>query len=125
MFRSHSAASLGALVLILSLTVQGRQQVGVERPGGVAQSLHHPLMQKVPVLQRVHLQRGLVYVTDVTAAGDAVEGIEFDESAEAVNTYPIVALKDSASADVAQAFVDYVAGQAGQDVLRAAGFGAP
>ena len=68
---------------------------------------------------------GLVYVTDVTAAGDAVEGIEFDESAEAVNTYPIVALKDSASADVAQAFVDYVAGRAGQDVLRAAGFGAP
>ena len=68
---------------------------------------------------------GLVYVTDVTAAGDAVEGLEFDESAEAVNTYPIVALQDSASADVAQAFVDYVAGQAGQDVLRAAGFGAP
>jgi molybdate transport system substrate-binding protein len=68
---------------------------------------------------------GLVYVTDVTAAGDAVEGLEFDESAEAVNTYPIVALKDSASAKVAQVFVDYVAGQAGQDVLRAAGFGAP
>ena len=68
---------------------------------------------------------GLVYVTDVTAAGDAVEGLEFDESAEAVNTYPIVALQDSASADVAQAFVDYVAGRAGQDVLRAAGFGAP
>jgi molybdate transport system substrate-binding protein len=36
-----------------------------------------------------------------------------------------VALQDSASAEVAQAFVDYVAGQAGQDVLRAAGFGAP
>lgn len=68
---------------------------------------------------------GLVYVTDVTAAGDAVEGIEFDESAEAVNTYPIVALTGSASADVAQAFVDYVTGHAGQDVLRAAGFGAP
>nr|WP_181397105.1 molybdate ABC transporter substrate-binding protein [Cryobacterium arcticum] len=68
---------------------------------------------------------GLVYVTDVTAAGDAVEGIDFAESAEAVNTYPIVALKDSASADVAQAFVDYITGGAGADVLQTAGFGAP
>jgi len=68
---------------------------------------------------------GLVYVTDVTAAGDAVEGIDFAESGEAVNTYPIVALKDAASADVAAAFVDYVTGSAGADVLQAAGFGAP
>jgi len=68
---------------------------------------------------------GLVYVTDVIAAGDAVQGIEFDESDEAVNTYPIVALKDSAAADVAQAFVDYIASEAGQKVLSAAGFGTP
>lgn len=68
---------------------------------------------------------GLVYVTDVTAAGDAVEGIEFAESGEAVNTYPIVALKDSAAPDVAEAFIDFVTGSAGQRVLAAAGFGAP
>ena len=68
---------------------------------------------------------GLVYVTDVAAAGDTVEGIEFDESSEAVNTYPIVALTDSEEADIANAFVAYIAGDAGQDVLAAAGFGAP
>jgi len=68
---------------------------------------------------------GLVYVTDVTAAGDAVEGIEFAESDEAVNTYPIVALADSEQSDVANAFVAYIAGDAGQGVLAAAGFGAP
>ena len=68
---------------------------------------------------------GLVYVTDVQAAGDAVEGIEFAESGEAVNTYPIVALEDSAAAALAQAFIDYVTGSAGQRVLAAAGFGAP
>ena len=68
---------------------------------------------------------GLVYVTDVIGAGDAVEGIGFDESAEAVNTYPIVALDDSAAPDVAQAFVDFVAGATGQKVLAAAGFGTP
>ena len=38
---------------------------------------------------------GLVYVTDVTAAGDAVHGVPFPESSDIVNTYPIVALEDS------------------------------
>lgn len=68
---------------------------------------------------------GLVYVTDVIAAGDAVEGIEFPESSEAVNTYPIAVVKDSADVDVAQAFVDFIIGAVGQSVLEAAGFGQP
>ena len=68
---------------------------------------------------------GLVYVTDVAAAGAAVEGIGFAESAGAVTTYPIVPVTGSASADVARAFVDFVTGSAGAQVLRAAGFGAP
>jgi len=68
---------------------------------------------------------GLVYVTDVIAAGDAVEGIEFDESSEAVNTYPIVALKESASPEAARAFVDFITSAAGATVLAAAGFGTP
>ena len=68
---------------------------------------------------------GLVYVTDVIAAGDAVEGIAFDESGEAVNTYPIAALRDSASPEVARAFVAFVASAAGRRVLADAGFGAP
>ncbi|SFR92531.1 molybdate transport system substrate-binding protein [Microbacterium sp. cf046] len=68
---------------------------------------------------------GLVYVTDVIAAGDAVEGIEFDESADAVNTYPIATLTDADASDVAQAFVEFIRGEAGQAVLAAAGFGKP
>ena len=65
---------------------------------------------------------GLVYVTDVQAAGDDVEGITFPESSEAVNTYPIVALKDAADADLAQQFVDLVLGETGQGILEDAGF---
>ena len=68
---------------------------------------------------------GLVYVTDVIAAGDAVLGIPFPESSEAVNTYPIAVVKASTTADVAQAFVDYVSGDVGQYVLESAGFGKP
>ncbi|MBC7725267.1 MAG: molybdate ABC transporter substrate-binding protein [Burkholderiaceae bacterium] len=65
---------------------------------------------------------GLVYVTDVRTAGDAVLGIEFPESSSAVNTYPIVAVTDGA---LAAAFVEYATGSAARDVLAAAGFGAP
>lgn len=68
---------------------------------------------------------GLVYVTDVISAGDAVEGIEFPESSRAVNTYPIAVVKTSARPDVAAAFVAFVTGSVGEDVLSAAGFGKP
>lgn len=66
---------------------------------------------------------GLVYVTDVIAAGDAVTGIAFEESAEAVNTYPIAALADAGDPQVAAAFVAFVTGAEGAAVLDSAGFG--
>ncbi|OUM39630.1 molybdate ABC transporter substrate-binding protein [Arthrobacter sedimenti] len=68
---------------------------------------------------------GLVYVTDVRAAGNAVLGIPLPEAAGAVTTYPIAALADSEDTATAQAFVDYVLGADGRAVLGAAGFGAP
>lgn len=68
---------------------------------------------------------GLVYVTDVAAAGDAVTGIEFAESSEAVNTYPIAPVAASANPEAAAAFAAFVTSAAGLKVLAAAGFGAP
>ncbi|MEW2116692.1 molybdate ABC transporter substrate-binding protein [Streptomyces sp. NPDC005474] len=64
----------------------------------------------------------VVYRTDVNAAGDKVEGVEFPESAKAVNDYPIVLLKDSQNADTAKAFIELVRSAAGQRVLTGAGF---
>lgn len=106
----------------------GAATVTVEEATGVDLSPVSEEASVTDVLGKVtsgEADAGLVYVTDVAAAGDTVEGIEFPESTEAVNTYPIVALEDSDASDVAQAFVEYIAGQAGQDVLAAAGFGAP
>jgi molybdate transport system substrate-binding protein len=68
---------------------------------------------------------GLVYVTDVAAAGDSVEGVTFPESSDIVNTYPIVALKGSKNADLAQEFIDLVTGDTGQSILEEAGFAKP
>nr|WP_239095738.1 molybdate ABC transporter substrate-binding protein [Micromonospora lutea] len=67
----------------------------------------------------------LVYRTDVRAADDDVDGIEFPESAEAINDYPIVVLKHAPNRPAAQAFVDHVLSGPGQAVLTAAGFQAP
>ncbi|MGI5378843.1 molybdate ABC transporter substrate-binding protein [Streptomyces sp. CA-251387] len=64
----------------------------------------------------------VVYQTDVRAAGDKVEGVEFPESADAVNDYPITLLKDAANAEAAQAFIALVRSAEGQQVLTEAGF---
>jgi len=68
---------------------------------------------------------GLVYVTDVAAAGDDVEGVELPESAEAVNTYPIAPVADTDQAELAQQFVDLVLSDDGQRTLAGFGFAAP
>jgi molybdate transport system substrate-binding protein len=68
---------------------------------------------------------GLVYVTDVQAAGDKVKGITIPQSSSVVNTYPIGALADSKNAELAQDFIDLVTGEAGQQVLADAGFAKP
>ena len=68
---------------------------------------------------------GLVYVTDVTAAGASVESVDLPEASAAVNTYPITALTGSSNGTLAAAFVAFVTGATGQKVLAAAGFGTP
>jgi molybdate transport system substrate-binding protein len=67
----------------------------------------------------------LVYKTDVTAAGEEVDGIEFAEAKGAINTYPIATLTDSKNPALAKAFVDYVLSSEGQAVLAEAGFAKP
>nr|WP_237525131.1 molybdate ABC transporter substrate-binding protein [Streptomyces sp. SID5643] len=64
----------------------------------------------------------VVYRTDVRAAGDKVEGVQFPESADAVNDYPIALLKDAPNAGAAKAFIALVRSAEGQKVLSGAGF---
>jgi molybdate transport system substrate-binding protein len=67
----------------------------------------------------------LVYRTDVKAAADKVDGIEFPESAGAMNEYPIVVLKNAPNKAAAAAFVAYVKSDKGMAVLSQAGFQSP
>jgi molybdate transport system substrate-binding protein len=67
----------------------------------------------------------LVYTTDVTAAGDAVEGIDVPEAEQAVNDYPIAVLADAPDPAAAAAFVELVRSEEGQQALADAGFRTP
>jgi molybdate transport system substrate-binding protein len=67
----------------------------------------------------------LVYRTDVIAAAEKVDGIDFPEAGRAVNTYPIAVLTGSRSPAAAQAFVDHVLSTEGRAVLEEAGFARP
>jgi molybdate transport system substrate-binding protein len=65
---------------------------------------------------------GIVYVTDVTAGGDKVEGVDIPEEQNVVATYPIATVKASKAQDKAQAFMDMVLSPEGQQVLKEFGF---
>jgi molybdate transport system substrate-binding protein len=64
----------------------------------------------------------LVYRTDIATAGSEVEGLEFPESASAINDYPIVVLREAPNQPAAEAFVAHVLSDDGQAVLAEAGF---
>ena len=64
----------------------------------------------------------VVYKTDVKAAGSKVQGVQFPESADAINDYPITLLKDAPNAETAKAFIALVQSAEGQKVLTEAGF---
>jgi molybdate transport system substrate-binding protein len=72
-----------------------------------------------------NVDAGMVYVTDVMAAGSKVKGIAIPASDNATTSYPIATISDSKEKSIAQAFVAYVLSPAGQKVLAAAGFEKP
>jgi molybdate transport system substrate-binding protein len=65
---------------------------------------------------------GIVYVTDVTAGGAKVEGVDIPQDQNVTATYPIATVKASKAQDQAQAFMDLVLSADGQQVLKEYGF---
>jgi molybdate transport system substrate-binding protein len=64
----------------------------------------------------------IVYKSDVKSAGGKVAGVDFAESAKAINTYPIALLKNAPNPNAAKAFISLVTSGQGQHVLTTAGF---
>jgi molybdate transport system substrate-binding protein len=80
------------------------------------------------VLSQVELgsvDAGMVYVTDVMAAGTKVMGVKIPAKDNASTEYPIATITSSKHKSEAQAFMNYVLSPAGQQVLTDAGFEKP
>jgi molybdate transport system substrate-binding protein len=67
---------------------------------------------------------GIGYVTDAKAAAASAEGVEIPDAQNVVAEYPMAILKQSANANLAYAFLDYILGPEAQAVLAKYGFGA-
>lgn len=106
----------------------GAATVKVEQATGVTLKPVSEEQAVTDVLSKVQAgeaDAGLVYKTDVKSAGDTVKGIDFPESAKAINNNSIVALTKGPQAALGQQFVDLVLSAEGQKVLADAGFGKP
>jgi len=68
---------------------------------------------------------GIVYSTDVKAAGDKAAGVEIPTTVNVIATYPIASIKSSKETDVNEAFISFLLGSEGQAILKKYGFGAP
>lgn len=68
---------------------------------------------------------GIVYATDVIAAGDDAEGVAIADDANVVAEYPVASTAEAPNPDGARAFIDFLLSDEGQAILAAYGFLAP
>lgn len=105
-----------------SATQKVEQAAGVELSPVSEESSVTDVLNKVTSGQA---DAGIVYVSDVRAAGADISEVALPGADHAVNIYPIAPLKESSQPELARKFVDAVTGEAGQKALGAAGFGKP
>jgi molybdate transport system substrate-binding protein len=68
---------------------------------------------------------GIVYRTDVAAAGDDADGVDIPTAINVEARYPIAVTAEAGNAAGAEAFVAFVLSDEGQGILDSYGFGAP
>jgi molybdate transport system substrate-binding protein len=65
---------------------------------------------------------GIVYVTDVRAAGAKVEGVDIPDDQNVLATYPIATVKGGSNPTGGYAFIDFLLSSPGQAILANYGF---
>lgn len=68
---------------------------------------------------------GIVFVTDVLAAGDDAQGVNIPTEVNVTTNYPMVVTAAASDPVVADAFLDFAASETGQRILSDHGFLAP
>jgi molybdate transport system substrate-binding protein len=85
-------------------------------------SLETDVKSVVGKIQLGEADAGIVYTTDVKAAGTKVQGVSIPDSANVIATYPIVAVTGTNNAKLGNAFIAYVVSADGQAKLQSFGF---
>ncbi len=92
---------------------------------------HEPVSEEVDVksvLAKVaagEADAGMVYETDVTAAGDKVTGVDVPGAADNPNKYFVAVTKNAKEEGLAKDWIELMLSGDGQTVLTDAGFGSP
>ncbi len=68
---------------------------------------------------------GIVYATDVVAAGGSVAAVEIPPEQNLTTSYPVAAVKAAGAPATARSFVSFVLSEEGRQVLAGAGFSVP
>jgi molybdate transport system substrate-binding protein len=128
--RVADLADPGTVLVVCALEVPcGAYAAEVFEQAGVAAAPDSYEENVKAVLTKVALgeaDAGLVYATDVTAAGEgAVTGVAIPSDINVVAEYPIAVTTATTARAAALAFVEFVAGPEGQAILAEYGFGAP
>lgn len=121
-------AHSGLLVLLCAPAVPcGRYAAQALQKAGVTLKPTSQEADVKAVVSKVALgeaDAGIVYVTDVKAAGSGVQGVAIAAALNVVADYPIAVLKDSQNTALAKAFVAYILAD-GQRTLARYGFTGP
>lgn len=119
----------GLIVVLCGETVPaGRYAVEAFTKAGVTPPAGSRELDVKSVVSKVALgeaDAGIVYVTDVRAARDKVEGVGLPTAHNVTARYPIAVLTEAADPDTARAFVDFVLSDPGRKILGDYGFLSP
>jgi molybdate transport system substrate-binding protein len=99
--------------------LQALQKAGVTV---TPKSLETDVKSVISKIELGEADAGIVYTTDVKAAGSKVAGVVIPDQYNVVASYPIVTVKGTRQSAVANAFISFVLSSDGQSILATYGF---
>jgi molybdate transport system substrate-binding protein len=119
-------AKPGVIYITAAATVPaGKYALQILASAGIKvtpKSLETDVKSVVGKIELGEADAGIVYVTDVKAAGSKATGVPIPDSVNVIATYPIVEVKAAKNPNLANAFIAYVLSTEGQAKLQSFGF---
>src|ERR1700731_160749 len=85
-------------------------------------SLETDVKSVVSKIELGEADAGIVYTTDVQAAGSKVQGVPISDAYNVIAPYPLAVIKGTKNSDLANAFIAFVLASSGQSKLESFGF---